>query len=104
MSTDIMTSIKYDTAGQVVQGSFGIAYSENVSVSAVSNQSLVIPSEIVIISSVDYYYFNEGAAATTANTILPPGFTVLKLKNRDSILHFLRAGTADFSLSVIIPR
>jgi len=98
MSTSIQ-SAKY-FSNDPVQGSFGIRTHQNVSVSDISNNSLPLESDVIIISSVDYYKMEVNAPANISSVILPPGFTVLIL-NTDDILNFIKVGSNDFELSII---
>jgi len=47
---------------------------------------------------------NFNAPSTAANTILPPGTTMLTKLTIGETLNFIRAGVADTELSIIIPK
>ena len=85
-----------------VQGSFRIASSQNVSVGTVSNTSLPVNKDLVLISSPDYYRIHLNGAATVADPILPPGLLPLVINSGDT-LSFIRIGAVDFELSLIVP-
>jgi len=97
-----ISSANYKLNNHPVQGSFGIKNSQNVSVSATNNFSASIQTEMVIISSVDYYKLSINSTADPTSTILPPGFTPL-LINKGDVLNFIRVGADDFELSIIEP-
>jgi len=97
-----ITSANYKLNNHPVQGSFKIKRSQNVSISDTNNFSSPTQSEIVIISSVDYYKLNINSAADPTSTILPPGFTTL-IVDRGDVLNFIRVGATSFELSIIEP-
>jgi len=97
-----ITSANYKLNNHPVQGSFKINRSQNISVSDTNNFSSPAQSEIVIISSIDYYKLSINSVADPTSTILPPGFTTL-LVDRNDVLNFIKVGTNDFELSIIEP-
>ena len=87
-----------------IQGSFGIALHENISVSDVDASSASIDSEIVLIVAMDYVKVGINQIATIADPILPPGITAITDLTKGETLHFIRASTTNTEVSVIIPK
>jgi len=98
----IATAGVYNVSKQPIQGSFKISSSINVAVTDVNSNTGVLGTDLVMISSADYYRMEANAPATIASPLFPPGITPFVIRETDD-LNFIRLGSTNFELSVIRP-